>query len=77
MAHAQTVLRMSRMMFGIAAAVMLLLIYTFMYVDRESASFYVAVVTCVLDAVFIAFNLFTAIRYTRLHNRLSGENTAL
>jgi hypothetical protein len=72
LAHAQTVLRMSRMMFGTAAAVMLLLIYTFIHVERDSASFYVSVVTCVLDAAFIAYNIITAIRYKRLRDRLSS-----
>jgi hypothetical protein len=75
LAHAQTVLHMSRMMFTAAVTVMLLLVYTFIHADRNSASFYVSVVTCVLDVIFIAYNIFTTIRYTRLRNRLSGEDT--
>lgn len=73
LAHIEAVLRMSRMMFGTAVAVMLLLIYTFVYADRDSASFYVSVAACVLDAVFIAYNIFTAVRYTRLRSRLSDS----
>jgi hypothetical protein len=72
LAHAQNVLRMSRLTFCTAVAVMLLLIYTFIHADRKSASFYVSIVVCVLDAAFIAFNIFTAIRYSGLQKRLSG-----
>jgi hypothetical protein len=60
-------------MFGTAVAVMFLLIYTFIHADRDSASFYVSVVTCVLDAVFIAYNLLTALRYRRLRDRLAAD----
>ncbi|MDR0732057.1 MAG: hypothetical protein LBF63_10345 [Treponema sp.] len=76
MVHAQTVLSMARMMFATAVAVMILLIYTFVHADRDSASFYVSVVTCILDAIFIAYNIFITIRYTRLYKRLSGEGMA-
>jgi uncharacterized membrane protein YqjE len=77
LAYAQTVLHISRMMFAAAVTVLLLLIYTFIHADRNSASFYVSVVTYVLDVAFIAYNIFTTIRYTRLRNRLSGEDTPL
>jgi uncharacterized membrane protein YqjE len=76
LAHAQTILNQSRLMFGTAVTVMLLLIYSFIYLDKESASFYVCVVTFVLDAVFIVWNIITTIRYTRLRDRLSAETAA-